>query len=441
MRIAFIVHQFPVLSETFILNQITGLIDRGHEVDIYASQPGDTSNMHQDVISYSLLDHTYYGSQIPTSQPLRTLKGFGLLVANFPKGPLALLRSLNVFAYGKQATSLKMVYKVLPLLGKPPYNIVHCQFGTLGRTWTSLRQIVTPRAKLITSFRGYDISKHVQQKGDKVYAQLFDLGDLFLPNCEYFKRRLVELGCDPKKIVVHGSGIDCSRFVFTPRCPDPNGIVRIVTTGRLVEKKGIEYSIRAIGKLAKDPTYTTHKQGQSRIEYNIIGDGDLREELQQLIQGLELSDSVKLLGWKQQQEIVEILNDSHLFVAPSVTAQDGNQDAPVNVLKEAMAMGLPVVSTNHGGIPELVEDGVSGFLVPERDVEALAEKLAYLIEHSEDWPKLGRAGRAYVEAHYDTNKLNDQLVELYQGQLNSRIDQQPGLDLPISSTASDTKIS
>lgn len=432
MRIAFIVNQFPILSETFILNQITGLIDRGHEVDIYAKQPSDTSEMHHDVINYSLLNHTYYWSEVETSQPLRALKGIGLLVRNFHKAPLALLRSLNVFAYGKQAASLRTMYKVLPLLGKPPYDIIHCQFGTLGRTWTLLRQIVTPRAKLITSFRGYDISKYVQQKGGKVYTQLFDSGDLFLSNCKYFKRRLVQLGCDPRKIVVHGSGINCSRFIFTPRRPDPNGIVRIVTTGRLVEKKGIEYSIRAIGKLAKDPTYTTHKQDQSRIEYNIIGDGDLREELQQLIQDLELSDSVKLLGWKQQQEIVEILNHSHLFVAPSVTAQDGNQDAPVNVLKEAMAMGLPVVSTNHGGIPELVEDGVSGFLVPERDVEALAEKLAYLIEHSEDWPKLGRAGRAYVEAHYDMNKLNDQLVELYQGQLNSRIDQVE-TDAPMSS--------
>lgn len=119
---------------------------------------------------------------------------------------------------------------------------------------------------------------------------------------------------------------------------------------------------------------------------------------------------------------MEILNNAHLFIAPSVTAKDGNQDAPINVLKEAMAMGLPAISTDHGGIPELVEDGVSGFLVPERDVDALVEKLGYLIEHPEIWTEMGRAGRAYVEAHYDLNKLNDQLVAIYRQVLTTDLD-------------------
>ncbi len=96
-----------------------------------------------------------------------------------------------------------------------------------------------------------------------------------------------------------------------------------------------------------------------------------------------------------------------------MTAQDGNQDAPVNTLKEAMAMGLPVIGTLHGGIPELVKDGVSGFLVPERDADAIANKLSYLIEHPEIWPLMGKAGRTYVESRYDINRLNDELVQIY----------------------------
>jgi colanic acid/amylovoran biosynthesis glycosyltransferase len=82
-----------------------------------------------------------------------------------------------------------------------------------------------------------------------------------------------------------------------------------------------------------------------------------------------------------------------------------------------MAMGLPVISTAHGGIPELVEDGISGFLVSERDTDAIAAKINYLIEHPALWSEMGRAGRARVEAKYDTNKLNDELVEIYQQQL------------------------
>jgi len=433
MRIVFVVNQFPVLSETFVLNQITGLIDRGQAVDIYAARIDHISKVHPDVEKYRLLERTFSGcGAMPADPFLRVLKGLRLLLANCRKNPLALLRSLNVFKYGKQAASLRLLYTAVAFLGNGPYDIIHCQFGTLGTRGIVLRDIVAPRAKLITSFRGYDISRQVEQAGDGVYNRLFAVGDFFLPNCEYFKHRLLKLGCNPKKIVVHRSGIDCSRFSFTLRDLDSDRLIRITTVGRLVEKKGIEYSIRAIGKLAK---------ANQNIEYNIIGNGPLREDLQQLIQELDVSDRVKLLGWKQQEEIIETLNNSQLFVAPSVTAKDGDQDAPVNVLKEAMAMGLPIISTNHGGIPELVENGISGYLVPERDPDAIAERLSYLIEHPQVWPKMSLAGRAQVEQHYDVNKLNDQLVELYQRQLDIKIEQELEPDLWSNPNVPETKIS
>lgn len=145
-----------------------------------------------------------------------------------------------------------------------------------------------------------------------------------------------------------------------------------------------------------------------------MGDGPLKEQLQQLINDLGVSDQIKLLGQKRQQEVVKILSESSIFIATSITAANGDQDAPVNTLKEAMAMGMPVIGTLHGGIPELVENGVSGFLVPEKDVDALAEKLSWLVEHPLTWVSMGKAGRAYVEEHYDTNRLNERLVEIYQ---------------------------
>jgi colanic acid/amylovoran biosynthesis glycosyltransferase len=107
------------------------------------------------------------------------------------------------------------------------------------------------KGKLITSFRGYDISWYVKERGEHVYDQLFTQGDFFLANCEFFRKRAIKLGCDEQKIVVHGSGIDCSKFTFKARYPHPNGTIQIATTGRLVEKKGIEYGIRAVAKVAK----------------------------------------------------------------------------------------------------------------------------------------------------------------------------------------------
>jgi colanic acid/amylovoran biosynthesis glycosyltransferase len=404
MRIAFVVWRFPMLSETFILNQITGLIDRGHTVDIYADEPGETERMHPAVEQYGLLKQTHYVGVMPEKQLPRVIKGLRLST-HFHKNPLVLLRSLNPFKYGKQAASLRLLYAATPFLGKQSYDIIHCQFGELGLRCAQFRSLGASQAKLVTSFRGYDISRFVQKYGDEVYRPLFERGDVFLPNCDYFGKRLVKLGCPAEQVVVMRSGIDCTQFTFTPRKQPTDGVIRIVTTGRLAEKKGVEYGIRAIAKLI-----TTHPN----IEYNIVGDGAFRQLLQRLIEQLGVANQVNLLGSQPQQELIQTLSRSHIFLAPNVTGKDGDQDAPVNVLKEAMAMGLPVVSTWHGGIPEIVQDRISGFLVPERDVDALVEKLKYLIDHAEIWSDLGQAGRSYVTAHYEINQLNDRLVEIYQ---------------------------
>lgn len=405
MKIAFIVEKFPVLTETFVLNQAVGLITRGYQVDIYARETDDTPKVHPDVLRYNLLEHTYYAPSVPKNYVWRLLKALKLAF-EFRSYYKIILQTLNL-KYGRRAASLRLFYLVISFLKSQPYDIIHCQFGMFGIEGVILREIGAIQGKIITSFRGYDISWYVKEYGGDVYKKLFHDGDFFLSNCEFFCNRAVKLGCDANKIVVHGSGIDCSRFAFQPRNISNNGQIKVVTTGRLIEKKGIEYGIRAVAKVI-----TQHPN--LNIEYNIIGVGCLQDYLQELIHSLNMSGKINLLGRKNQQEIIEILNTSHIFIAPSVTAKDGNQDAPVNTLKEAMAMGLPVIASLHGGIPELVQDNISGFLVPERDADAIAEKIMYLIEHQDVWLKIGKAARSFVEEHYEINKLNDQLVEIYQ---------------------------
>ena len=410
MRIAFIVGEFPVISETFIINQAVGLLKQGHEVDIFADQLIEHAKAHKDVADYHLLDRTYVFPEIPENLFLRVVKGIGLLASNFIKAPRLTLKALNFFRYEKQAISLWLLYTLL-LDPQHDYNydIVHCQFGTVGFRGMAFRTMNCPSAKLITIFRGHDISNFVQEHGDNIYDPLFKNGDYFLANCEFFKRRAISLGCPAEKIRVHGSGLDYSRFPFQGRQLPEDGVIRIATTGRLVEKKGIEYGIRGVAQALKQ---------HPNIEYTIIGEGLLRPDFEHLICSLGVEDSIKLIGQKSQAELIEILAKSHLFIAPSVTAASGNQDAPVNVLKEAMAMGLPVISTFHGGIPELVENGISGYLVPERDPEAIAARLIDLLEHPERWPEMGRAGRLFVEKNYDLDRLNDALASLYQSLLN-----------------------
>ena len=133
------------------------------------------------------------------------------------------------------------------------------------------------------------------------------------------------------------------------------------------------------------------------------------------------------MGFKTHDELQQLYADAHIFILSSVTSADGDKEGQGLVLQEAQAMGLPVLSTLHNGIPDGVLDGESGFLVPERDVDALAQKLNYLIEHPELWSEMGKAGRAFVEENFNIDKLNDRLVEIFQSLLHPETDSKTAL--------------
>jgi len=410
MKIAFILGLFPTLSETFILNQITGLLDLGHEVDIFAHYNPHMGRIHPDVEAYRLMERTHYFS-IPTNKVKRVLKALGLVVANFYEAPTNLLQVLNVFKYGRYALSLRLLYALVPFLGKEQeYDIVHCHFGPNGKIGVLLRDLAV-QGKIVVTFHGYDISSYVRSQGNTVYDYLFRKADLFTVNTDFVQRRIIELGCDPGKIVKLPAGLPIEKFSFKKKESRPEGCVKVVTVARLIEKKGLEYSIKATAKVMKK---------HPNVEYNIAGNGPLKGQLECLISELGVEEHIKLLGWQDQHQIGRLYQESHIFVLASVTARNGDQEGQGLVLQEAQAMGLPVVSTLHNGIPEGVLDGQSGFLVPERDADALAERLEYLIEHPDLWPDMGWAGRKFVEEHYDIKKLNRRLVEIYEALLKGK---------------------
>ena len=408
MRIAFLVNGFPLLSETFVLNQITGLLDRGHEVDIFAHTRWYQAKVHDDIRRYKLLERTHHlnldNSMLPQELPgvLRTLF---LIFKNVHKNPIVLWEVLKAFRSGSIHSALKRLYPIILFLDKGPYDVVLCHFGSNGNLAVDLKKRRAFRSRIITTFHGHDISAHIVQKGRNLYDTLFAQGDLFLTISDVFKDRLIKLGCSEQKVVVHRAGVDVRRFSYAPRSLDRSGNIRVTTIARLVEIKGVEYGIQAIGKLI--PNYPG-------VEYRIAGDGPLKDILERLIQELGVGDSVTLLGWQSQEEVRELLHHTDILLAPSVTGCDGNQEGIPVVLMEALALGIPAVTTQHSGIPELVHDGESGFVVAERDADALAEKLAYLIEHPETWSRMGIKGRSHVEQHYNIDKLNDRLVEIFQ---------------------------
>jgi colanic acid/amylovoran biosynthesis glycosyltransferase len=199
-------------------------------------------------------------------------------------------------------------------------------------------------------------------------------------------------------------GLDLGAFAFRERSAPEDGGVRILSVGRLVEKKGFEYSIRAVAQV---------RARHRGVRYGIVGDGPRRPHLEELVTSLGLEGTVRFYGAAGREFVRRRLDEAHIFVAPSVTAANGDVEGQGLVLQEAQACGIPVLATKHDGLPEGMLPGQSGFLVPERNAPDMAARLEYMLERADLWAEWGRAGRRHVKEHYDIRLLSRQLEGLY----------------------------
>lgn len=390
------------MSESFILKQIAGLLEAGHDVEVFAEEDPQEGKVHDDVLKYNLISRTHYIRTVPRNKFLCRLKTLFLIILNFFKGPVRLSRALKVnIGRGKDFRYLEL-YFVFLFLGRK-FDIYQCHFGPAGRVGALLKQ-ADFKGKVVTTFHGYDVTSYVNQRGSDVYETLFAVGDLFTYNSEATKEKVLALGAPVDKTVKLPMGIDVEKIVFSPRQLKPGQCVNILSVGRLVEMKGREYAIRAMAKVVKK---------FSNVSYTIVGDGELRESLEKLIDELGVGRWIHLVGWVDDKRLDELYKLSHIFLHPSVTASDGNMEGQGVVLLEAQAYGLPVVATRHNAFVETVLDGKSGILVPERDVQALAGALEMLIGNAGCWAQMGRVGREHVEQNYDIKNLNRKLLDIY----------------------------
>jgi colanic acid/amylovoran biosynthesis glycosyltransferase len=290
------------------------------------------------------------------------------------------------------------------VLKKEKTRLIHAHFGPQGVAMIPIKHWL--KLPLITTFYGFDITQLPRENmWHKAYQRLFKGGDLFLVEGNNMKRSLMEIGCPEEKIVIQHIGVDTEKINFKERTFPSDGKIVILCCGRFVEKKGLIYALEALKLLtSKNP----------QIEFRIIGDGILRNSIVSFIKENHLSPYVHLLGFQPHRIFVEELKKAHIYIQSSVTAQNGDSEggAPTTLL-EAQASGVPVLSTYHADIPEVVVDGKSGFLVAERDVGALAERLEYLIDHPEEWPDMGREGRRHVETNYNICKEAENLENIY----------------------------
>ncbi|EEQ7729697.1 colanic acid biosynthesis glycosyltransferase WcaL [Escherichia coli] len=404
MKVGFFLLKFPLSSETFVLNQITAFIDMGFEVEIVALQKGDTQNTHAAWTKYNLAARTRWLQDEPTGKVAKLRHRASQTLRGIHRKNT--WQALNLKRYGAESRNL-ILSAICGLVATPFHaDVFIAHFGPAGVTAAKLRELGVIRGKIATIFHGIDISsREVLNHYTPEYQQLFRRGDLMLPISDLWAGRLQKMGCPREKIAVSRMGVDMARFSPRP-VKAPATPLEIISVARLTEKKGLHVAIEACRQLKE--------QGMA-FRYRILGIGPWERRLRTLIEQYQLEDVVEMPGFKPSHEVKAMLDDADVFLLPSVTGADGDMEGIPVALMEAMAVGIPVVSTLHSGIPELVEADKSGWLVPENDARALAQRLAAFsqLDTDELAPVVKRA-REKVEHDFNQQVINRELASLLQ---------------------------
>jgi len=295
------------------------------------------------------------------------------------------------------------VSELLTVLSETRAHLLHIYFGHIGVHLLPLIQAW--KNPSIVSFHGADVIVDMKKPAYReATLQMLDAVTLVLVRSESLRRAVTDLGCNPEKIEIQRTGIPLEEFPFRDRAVPKNGEWQFVQAGRLIEKKGLPVTVRAFSTFLKQHPNAT---------LTIAGEGPLLSELQKFVRESGISDRISFAGFVSQEQLREIYYRSHIFLHPSQTGRDGNQEGIPNSMLEAMASGLPVFATEHGGIPEAIENGVSGVLVPEHDYEALARALLNAAQDPSLLSRIGRAGAEAVKHNFDRAAQAQRLEEIY----------------------------
>jgi colanic acid/amylovoran biosynthesis glycosyltransferase len=296
-------------------------------------------------------------------------------------------------------------------------KILHSHFGYVG--WANLEVARQAAMMHIVTFYGEDVNRlpNLDPRWRVRYQALFEQADRFLCEGPHMAGCLIELGCPSDKIDVHHLGVAVDEIAFRPREWHRGERFRVLIASSFREKKGIPFALEALAKIQSDVA----------LEITIIGDAiselSSQKEKQRIFEIIEnrgLATKTRMLGFQPYSVLLEEAYQHHIFLLPSVTAADGDTEggAPV-VLIEMMATGMPVVSTSHCDIPSVVQYGIKDWLVAERDVDGLTERLQWIIKHSAEWEQMLAVGRKHVQTGFDVRTQGNQLAQIYQNMMES----------------------
>ncbi len=409
LKIGYVLKRFPRLSETFILNEILELERLGAQIQIYSLI--DVTLLEAESLRHGLVRELK--SPVAYLTPRQPLKKWRVKVGRFDDSGFV-QRSLKEICGGDvphDSILLLLAALVGNLAKAQGVGHLHAHFGTEA---THLAMLVSRLAGVPYSFTAHAKDIYDQSVDGALLRQKIREAKFVVTVSDYNRRHLAELVTEETatKLIRLYNGIDLDRFQ-----PDQATLRKsdlILAVGRLEQKKGFQDLIQACALLGdtRRPAATERQRGES-VRCLIVGEGRERQTLENEIRRLSLGNQVVLAGAQTQEQLIETFKLATVLVLPCVISSTGDRDALPTVLLEAMAAGLPVISTRLAGIPEIIEDGKTGLLVPPGEPAQLARAIAEVLDHPELQRSFGRAGRAKVERLFDLRKNVPVLFELF----------------------------
>lgn len=408
LKIAYIMSRFPKITETFILYEMLALEQQGIQVEVYPLIRERTDVMHPEARSY--VDRAHY-------QPFlsfQILKAQLHFLSRNPGSYLATLWTLiranwGSFRYftGSLSAFPKSVYLAY-LMHAQGVNHLHAHFASFP---AAAAFVIHKLVDIPYSFtaHGSDLHRDRHMLCEKVAEASF-----VVPVSSYNRDVIISECGEPAadKLTIIHCGVDTR--VFKPAADNDFGlqstVFSILCIGTLHEVKGQMFLIQACKLL--------HERGVNFACY-FVGDGPDEMDLKNQVEAYGIDEHIHFLGRRTRDEIVDLLHKVDVVVAPSVPSSDGRREGIPVVLMEAMASGLPVIASRLSGIPELVEDGSNGFLIPPGDVLAIADALGILHEDQSLRQRLGKAGRRKVVQEFDIYKSAAMLADFFRRDFDS----------------------
>jgi glycosyltransferase involved in cell wall biosynthesis len=282
-------------------------------------------------------------------------------------------------------------------------DLIHAHFGFTAYKLMLLKLFM--RIPMVVTFGGTDLAVHADRpKTGALYRVLFDVVEQLVAVSEDLRQSAIQLGCPPEKIVTVHRGVDTEAFRFVDRAGRGENALQILMVSRLSKKKGHLEALAALAGLPKDlPDW----------RLSIVGSGPEDAAIRRQAREKGLEGKVRFRGNLPIEEVRQLMADSDILLHPSVTPEDGDREGIPNAVMEGQATGLPVVSTRHGGIPELVVDGETGLLVEEYQTAALGDAIRQLLASKERRLQLGAAGRERILREFSLDQQAERYLEIY----------------------------